>query len=114
MAVTPTISIVRGDDFDLILTLKDSDGGAIDLTNATVCFTVKQKVSNTDSSVISKEVTEHTTPLEGLTKVSLSSGETAVDPGYYFYDVRIKTQAGKISSVQYGKFRIVQSITDLC
>lgn len=58
--------IKRGDDVDLNITVKDPKTGvAIDITGATIWFTVKRigdTAAGDTSALISKKVTSHTQP----------------------------------------------------
>jgi len=86
------LSFVRGDSRDITLTIKDSLGVAVDITGWTVFFTVKENKEDTDDNAkIAKDVTTHTDPTGGITKISLSSDDTEDLLGEYYFDIQIKT-----------------------
>lgn len=107
------LEFYRGDDWKLDVTLKDEDGLAIDLTGATVFFTVKENESDADTSaVITEDVTSHTDPTNGETSIEVSDTETDdVDPGTYYYDIQVKTAAGNIQTVVKGTLTVLTDIT---
>ena len=94
------------------LTFKDSDEVAIDITGYTIFFTVKQDETDTDANAkISKTVTSHTSPTEGLSQVTLEPADTDLDVRKYYYDIQIKDGSGNITTVVKDTFEIVQDIT---
>ncbi len=107
------IEVTRGDDkrWSLLLTRRDSTPHNI--TGWTVFFTVKSAVTDPDASAkIAKNITSHASPLNGLTLIDLSASDTASLPvGTYYYDIQVKTDAGKIYTVQKGKFVIDYDVT---
>lgn len=105
--------IVKGDTVELKVTLTDSDGNAIDITGYTVYFTAKKNYSDSDSeAVITKEVTSHSDPSNGITKITLDSTETDVDARYYYYDIQSKDAAGNIQTPITGKFIVNPQSTE--
>ena len=105
-------TIIRRDDVELEIVFTDQDGNAIDINGATVFFTLKRRVSDTDEdALVVKEVTEHSSPSEGETTISLSNSETDIPSGVYFYDLQIRNTEDKITSSDSGQIRISQDIT---
>lgn len=106
------ITIVRGDDVTLNLTFTDSNNVAYNLTGVTVFMTVKSKKSDNDEiAVISKTITNHTTPASGLTQVNITASETDIAPAMYVYDFQIKDATNKILSTRSGEFEVLQDVT---
>ena len=70
-----------------------NSGDVIDLTGATVFFTVKRNLQDTDAqALISKTITSHSSPSTGETSITFTS--TDVDyVGDFYYDVKIKDSA---------------------
>jgi hypothetical protein len=110
---TSNLKVIRGDDTTITLTFTNSAGAAINLTGATVYFTVKDDPQyGDDKALISKDVTVHTNAAGGITSVVLSHTDTDIQPGIYFWDVQIKAAGtGNISSASCGDFEVVQDIT---
>lgn len=104
------IKRVRGDNYTLDLEISDADGDAVDLTGATVFFTVKKNFQDTDANaLISKSVTSHTSPTEGLTSIPLTSSDTDFE-GSYYYDIKIKV-GSTLTSVEADKFILLPHVT---
>jgi len=106
------IEAIKRDDSDFEITFKDVDGVAINLTGATVFFTVKRNPTDTDANaVISKEITEFEEPTEGIALLELSDEDMDIPARSYYYDIQLKDSAGKISSSFSGRFVVSQDIT---
>lgn len=103
----------RGDDVALNLTFKDSTGAAINITNYTVFFTLKDRKSDADAqAVLSKNITVHTAPVSGQTQIALTAAETAVLKGTYYYDISYKTGTnGTNKTLDSGVFTFKEDIT---
>lgn len=107
------IDIIRGDYRNIEVTFRKSDGSAYDLTGGTVFFTVNssQDPSDDTGAEIQKDVSSHSNPTEGKTTISLTSSDTEIDPGTYYYDIQLKDSAGNIVSAEKAKFEITSDIT---
>ena len=105
------IKRVKGDTFNLDIQILNDAGEVIDLTGATVFFTVKRNLQDTDSlALISKTITSHSNPTNGETSITFTS--TDVDYiGEFYYDVKIKDVSNKITSVFKDKFILVEHVT---
>lgn len=108
-AIRPDITLIRGDNSSINFTLE-----GVDLTGATVFFTAKSAIDDdaTDSSAaIAVEVTDHTNPEAGETVIPLTSSDTDVTPGQYFYDIQVKKGDNTITSIRYRKLEVIADIT---
>ena len=115
MATCQDLSVDRGRSKDYRLTFKDSSGNAINITGYTVFMTVKLNfdTDETDSqAIISKTVTSHTDPTNGITTISLSDSDTTIDVKDYYYDMTFKDTSDKIHSIQEGKFEVSNAVTN--
>ena len=85
---------------------------AIDITGYTVYFTVKSKISDTDDeAVIKKDITSHTVPTSGKTKIIVTSTDTNISPDNYIFDVSLKTNLGEITKgIIQGIFTVEEPI----
>lgn len=115
--IRPDLEIIRGDS-ETITFIISEDGEPVDLTDATVFFTVKPSISDdaeTDdddaSAVIEKEVTSHSDPTEGETLIELSNTDTDIDAGEYYYDIQVKRDDDTIVSIKRRKLTIVPDVT---
>lgn len=103
------ITVTAGDDRDLTLTLTDIDGDPIDLTGASVWFTVEHLFQKTigDGIVVSA-------PLTGVATISVSAADTSGVSARttYRYDVQVRTALGKTKTPIMGTFIIRPDVTE--
>lgn len=112
MSSSDKITIIRGDDINYPISFKDADGVAIDITDYTIFFTVKQNTEDSDDdALISVDITSHTDPTNGISALELTSAETDINPGLYTYDFQLKDADDKLSSSRSGCFEVLQDIT---
>ena len=105
---------IRGDTRVINLACLKSDGTALDLTGATVRFTLSATQAPTDdlSAILQKSVFTHTSPAAGLTQITINPADTQnLTPGSYFYDVQVKDASGNITSIKQDTFIINPDIT---
>jgi|Laugrespbdmm15sd_2_1035082.scaffolds.fasta_scaffold00194_1 hypothetical protein len=87
----------------------------VDLTGATVYFTVKTEAdesANDSTALIQKDVTVHLDDTAGLTRIELTPSDTDVAPGKYLYDIKLKKATGEQTTVDYGTFTVKPAITN--
>lgn len=107
------MNIIKGDDCDFELTFKDVDGNVIDITDATVFFTVKKKLTDSDDdAVIKKEITDFADPTSGIAILTLTDTDTEISARSYYFDIQLKDNLGKITSTQAGKLIVSQDVTE--
>ena len=114
MPISINLTIIRGDTTNITLTLTDQDGDAIDLTGATVFFTAKPDFDNDildAAAVITKEVTSHSDPTNGITVIPLTPSDTDITPGIYQYDVQVKDAGGSIFSLPARQLKVIEDVT---
>jgi hypothetical protein len=106
------LSIFRGDDKTWTLNFKDVVGNAIDITGATVFFTVKENKADSDNdSLIKKDQSSHSDPTNGKTTITLTNSDTNIRVGNYHYDFQLVDSVGLVTTVLSGIFKITQDIT---
>jgi len=113
MATDTSIKMFKRDTENIVVTVKDSDGVAIDITGYTFWLTIKTLEAQADSdAVLQKEITTHTNPTGGITTFPITSAESgAIEVGDYQYDIQMKSAANDISTLVRGTFIIEQDIT---
>lgn len=110
-AATYNISIERNATFDVSLALKDSNGTAIDVTNATIDAEIKQDYYF--PGIVSFTVTK-ITPASGIIKLSLTANQTAnLHVGTLKYDVFAQYSNGVIQKILKGTVSVEENITTL-
>lgn len=93
----------------------ERNGIAASLGGATVRFTVKSEEYDTDTSdttaAVAKDVTDGT--VDGLATITIDPADTAtLEPGTYFYDIKVETATGEIYKVDEGKIKLDGSPTN--
>jgi len=108
------ISLKRGNDRNLKVTVTDSAGAAVDITDWSVRFTVKVWATDSDDdAIINKLVTSHENPTGGITNIPINGADTdSQDVGKYSFDIRVRDALDKENSSETGDFLIIQPVTD--
>ena len=105
----------RGTDAVYDITVTDDNGNPVDITGATIFFTVKYKsdTDETDSqALIAKTVTTHIDPVNGVTSFTISKTDSNIFYGSYRFDMQYKNAIGSKSGSNVGIFNIVDVITN--
>ena len=92
---------------------KDKDTGAKeDITDWTLYFTVKLNMLDTDvNAKINKDITIHEDAVNGKTVIELSTSDTDLDAGIYYYDIKYKDDEDNVGILFSGRITIVESVT---
>jgi len=110
-ASTYNISIERNVDFCVILTLKDANGVAIDVTSATIDAEIKQDYYF--PMLVAFTVTK-VNAVAGIVKLELTAAQTAVlHPGTLKYDVLVKYSNNTFQKILKGSVAVDTNITTL-
>ena len=104
-----TITINRGDTYVRTINLLDSAGDPIDATGWTIYFTVRKNVADTSATSDTDKTVAG--DVSGIHTLTVSSTETNITPGNYFYDIQIKKADDTISSSSSASFVINGDIT---
>lgn len=101
------LQIYRGATYDEPLPL------GMDLTGATVYFTAKPDYDSdvTDAAaVIKKDIVAHDDAAAGISRLTLSSSTTDIEPGEYICDVQVKTASGDVIIYKPNKLEILPAV----
>jgi hypothetical protein len=101
--------IIRNRDkaYDLVF-------NSTDITGWTVYMSVKINKDDLNSeALLYKIVTNHTSPTEGQTTIELNANETDIPAGTYWYDISYKDETGEIITINWGRFKVIQNITEI-
>lgn len=111
MATTKLNNFYRGDSRDYALTFT-SNSVAYNITGSTIWFTLKKDRTDPDTeAALQKTLTVHSDPTHGITTLSLTSTDTAIEPGRYFYDFQFKAQSGTIITFLSGTVDVLEDVT---
>lgn len=110
-ASTYNITVERNVDFCVILTLKDANGTAVDVTTATIDAEIKQDYY---FPMLAEFTVTKVTPASGVIKLELSAAQTALlHPGVLKYDVLVKYLNGTFQKILKGNVAVDTNITTL-
>lgn len=97
------------------ITISDSNGVGVDITGATVYFTVRDNNgldATDDNDVILKvAITSHTTPASGITKMLLTATNTDIVPGDYYWELQVVFTDGAVQTTTASILTILPDLT---
>ncbi len=107
------LEVVKTDTKTITLSIKDADDVAIDITGYTVFFTVKTSVNDSDANALISKTTvcpTNTDSTNGIAYIILSSADTTIAIGNFYYDIKIQKNSGQTilwrKTVAMGKFKV--------
>lgn len=96
----------RGDTFNLPIQFGEN------ITGWVIFITLKKNIDDEDEdAVVSKEISDHTAPLDGITIIELTAEETTNLLGSYYYDIQYKETDDTITTLLKGTITFVKDIT---
>jgi alkyl hydroperoxide reductase subunit AhpF len=114
------ISVYQGEQFGILCTLRDKNEALIDLTGATIWFTVKEFKTDLDAAAKIQKVSTSASQItianqttnKGEFTVLLVKTDTATLPQQeYQYDIKIKFSSGDIRIPIAGVFAVTDDVT---
>lgn len=109
-----TLTLVRGDDQDVGVTLTNPDGTPYNLSGCALLFTARQ---NTWSSPVMFQIntTGHIAPESGISQIPFVSSNTInVNDTKHFFDLKLINALTGITTLVSGPLFIVPSNTSDC
>lgn len=107
--------IKRWDQYNKAVEFSDNLGAPVDITGATVYFTVRTESTIWDAddttAIIQKDVTLHSDAINWKTTIPLTSTDTDQTPWDYLWEIQIKFSSGDIRTTNTDTIRIVQDLT---
>ena len=110
MAVNPVINITipQGSDFSETFVSTESNGSASNLAGYSGAAKMKKHPGATESTSFTVNITGGT----GEVAIAMTSGVTVgLDPGRYYYDVRLTSGSGAVSRLVEGMAFVTAGIT---
>ena len=87
------------------------NGVGVDITDWTVYMTIKQSMEDPDESAkLAKKVTSHNNPTTGKTIIELSSTDTDIPAGNYWYAIDYLDDDGNEDTLVWGKIKIKEPV----
>lgn len=115
------LTIIRGDDEFIDLTLATASGTAVDLTDVDLWFTAKESQYDTDQAAVlfkttPSQIVVTSPPTSGLAVVEIPGSETKLIRSRYlsvplYWDVQLKDGNGDIQTVATGTITITPDVT---
>ena len=109
--MTNEIKLFRGDTRDITVTVYDTDGSVLDLTDYTMTITVKKDPNAADASAALQTTAVIASPATGVGVFGLTAANTNITPGTYSYDVQVNKSTRNVYTVLSGTFQVLQDIT---
>jgi len=103
------ITMTRGDNLDIVYTIKDSTGAAENLTGGSIAW--KAWVSGTTTAVITKTGVL-TDPTNGITTISLDPADTVALGGDYAIDGEYTDSGASVFTFDDGALRVETDETE--
>ena len=86
----------------------NEDSVVKNLTGYDLHLTVKKKRSDDDADAVLTDTATIAAPTTGVGVFTLTTTQTAISPGIYFYDVQWDDGANDVDTVIYGTFQILE------
>lgn len=101
-------TIIQGDTFVAVDTITDNNGDAVDLTGATIVTTVVDR-NGTDLAEIT--TSSHTTPVSGITTITIPAATTANFPmGVYDLQSVVTLSDSRVFGLEVSTINVVYAI----
>jgi len=114
MAGLKDVTVGWGNSFHKYINFNLKSGAVVDITGWTIYFTIKEYVSDLDSTAkVSYTNTTHLNPTLGQSEVFISKTTMkTLEVKEYYYDIKVKNLDGEIFDiVPTSKFRVNASTT---
>lgn len=87
------------------------DGLAVDITDWTIYFTIKTNMEDLDADAkLAKIVTTFSSPTSGKALIELTTAETDIIAGNYWYAIDYKDDDDNEDTLIYGKIKIEEPV----
>lgn len=104
------ITCRKGDDFRLVLTVKDSQGGSLAVSG----YTFKMEVRDSDTAattVVPSGSVVYVQGVSGTLEVKIADTDMTMDGGLYVYDLQATDGDGVVSTWIHGLFKVNEDVT---
>lgn len=106
------LTVVRRDDKTFTFYFYDENGDPINLTGAALYTTVKQNIDDTDANAKISSTLSVTVPAtSGIATWAIVPADTQYLSGLYYWDVQMKSAAGKITTLIRDMLEVVPDVT---
>lgn len=104
------ITCRKGDDFKLVLSVKNSSGGNLTMTSYAFKMEVRDSDTAATTVVPSTDVT-FDKDTAGTLEVKIADTDMTMDGGLYVYDLQATDPNGSVSTWLHGLFKVNEDVT---
>lgn len=102
------LSIVQGDDYAAICTVRNEDGTDADISTYSAAAQIRRGAADADPVVAAQFAATVDSPVVNLT---LTHDQTLVLTGSYVWDLQLVSAGGVITTIMSGPVRITAEVT---
>ncbi len=100
------LSLVRGDDQDVGMTVLTASGTPYNLSGCVLAFQARQ-TTYFSPLILEKQASMHLDATGGLSQLTFIPADTnGIDDLDHYYDIKLQSAAGKINTLVYGIFTV--------
>ena len=106
-SLNQNMTMWQGDDRDIVATISDSAGSAVNITGVTATYSLGTAVDQT--ATFTKTVGSGivlTTPASGIMTISIDPADTATLAGCYYHELVITDASGNVNTAFIGEVTI--------
>jgi hypothetical protein len=107
-SVNQDMTIFAGNDVDIIVTVTDADGTAVNITGVTMTYVLGTEVGAA-AATVTKTVgggITLTTPASGIATINLDPDDTTSLEGTYYHELEITSAASEVNTGFIGEVTI--------
>jgi len=103
------ITMISGNSEGIIVGAKDVDGSKYPFATGDIVYFTVKRIPNDESPILQKTITEF---IDGDAVIYLNPEDTAEMNGNYTYDIKIKQQNGKETTLyDPSRFEVIKGVT---
>ena len=102
-----TLTLVRGDNQTLGVTVTQPDGTVYNLSGASLIFTAKDPVRFSEQ-IIYKSGSSHLAPESGISQITFDPADTdGLGKQKYYFDIKLLSSLNTVTTLVYGNLLIL-------
>lgn len=101
-------ALYQGDDYTALITVRNADGSAADITGYTALAQIRRDVADADATVAATFTAAVSSPHVLL---SLTNAQTRALSGKYVWDLQLTSAAGLIATILKGKVSVEAEVS---
>lgn len=101
----------EGDDFSLVMSVKNADGSDFDFTDYSAKMQVKKRKVESYPNIFEFSIGNGIVLTEGQINLTKTAEEMSNKSGLYFYDLKIISPEGIVTTWLFGEFELQATVT---